>query len=368
MSEAARPLRVLHLNSERGWRGGERQTLWLARGLRDMGHESVLAAWPGSPLAERGAGAGLSVIPAQPRFPVDPVSAIGLGRASRGFDVLHAHTGNALTQGALAPRPASSALVTVKRVDRPAHAGMLTRWKYSRCDAVIAVSGFVRQQLIDEGAPADRVVVVPDGVDLTRVMAPVPVEQLRALGVREGLPLIVMVAALVPVKDPLVFVRAIASASRLGTGFQALLVGDGELGPAVRAERDRLGLHGTLHLAGWQDHTDGFVAAADVLVLTSLGEGQGSILLDAMQCGLPVVATRAGGIPDMVEDGATGFLLPTGDADAIGEALARLCADEALRRRMGAAGRLRAQGFSLERTVARTVDVYRSALARRTRR
>lgn len=367
MNAAGRPLRVLHLNSERGWRGGERQTFWLARGLSELGHDSVVAAWPRSPLAERAAGAGLDVLAAQPHFPLDPGAAFTLARTLRRerFDVLHAHTGNALTQGALAGRRPGSILVGSKRVDRGSHAGLLTRWKYARCDALIAVSGFVKQQLIDDGASAQRVAVVPDGVDLKRMMTPVPQEQLRALGVQPGQPLVVMVAALVPVKDPLMFVRGLADAAGRGAAFQALLVGDGELRDAVAAERDRLALTARLHLAGWQPHTDGFVAAADVVALTSKGEGQGSILLDAMQCSVPVIATRAGGVPDTVEDGETGLLVAPGDAAAFGAAITRLCGDEALRRRLGAAGRIRVSRFALDRTVGQTLDVYRAALSRR---
>lgn len=361
------PLRVLHLNTERGWRGGERQTFWLARALRDLGHTSVVAAWPGSPLAERAAGAGLEVHGAQPRFPVDPLSAWSLAREiGRGrFDVLHAHTGNALTQGALAPRPSRAALVGSKRVDRPSHAGAVTSWKYRRADALIAVSAHVRDVLVAGGAPRDRVRVVPDGVDLSRIMVPAPAEVLRSFGVRGSGPLVVMAAALVPTKAPLVFVRAVAAALKQGAGCEALLVGDGPLRAAVESERQRCGLEGALHLAGWRDDADAIIAAADIVALTSKGEGQGSVLLDAMQCGRAVIATSVGGIPEMVLDGATGLLVDVDDHEAFGAGLARLSRDAVLREKLGAAGRERVRQFSLERTAERTLDAYRAALSHR---
>jgi glycosyltransferase involved in cell wall biosynthesis len=145
--------------------------------------------------------------------------------------------------------------------------------------------------------------------------------------------------------------------------FQALLAGDGFLRDQVRAEHARLGLDGTLIIAGWQDDADSLIAAADVFVLSSSEEGQGSVLLDAMQCRKPVAATRAGGIPDVVLDGETGLLVAPGDPVALGGAIARLCSEPDLRGRLGAAGGRRVADFAIERVAEATVAVYRQALS-----
>ena len=364
---SAAPLRIVHLNAEQGWRGGERQTFWLARALRDTGHHSVVAARRDSALWQRATAAGLETREINPRAPVDVLSAWKLGRELQagGFHVLHAHTGNALTQGALARRGPKAVLIGSKRVDRPAHAGFMTRWKYRRADALIAVSSHVRSVLLEDGAPADRVTVVPDGVDLARSMKPADPSLLRQLGVSGKGPLIVMVAKLVPTKAPEMFVRALAEAHRQGARFEALLVGDGPLQVSLEQERDRLGLQDVLHFPGWRDDHEALIAAADIVALTSRGEGQGSVLLDAMQCGRPVLATRAGGIPDVVSDGETGLLVPVDDSAAFAAALVKLVADDGLRSRLGAQGRSRVQQFSIERMAQATTDVYRRALERR---
>jgi glycosyltransferase involved in cell wall biosynthesis len=205
-------------------------------------------------------------------------------------------------------------------------------------------------------------VVIPDGVDLARPMTPASPVRLAGLGVRPGVALVVMVAALVGHKDPLNFVRAVAAARGSGAAFQGLLVGDGFLRDAVRGERERLGLVEDLVLAGWQEDADALIASSDVFVLSSSEEGQGSVLLDAMQCGKPVAATSAGGIPDVVADGETGLLAPPRDPAALGAAIARLCADAGLRARLGAAGAQRARRFAIERIAEETLQVYRRVL------
>lgn len=363
-ADAPAPLRVLHVDTERGWRGGERQALWLARELARRGHMSVVAARPRGRLAAAVGAAGIRIVASAPLAPADPVAAWRLHRAvvGGGFSVVHAHTANAVTLGALATLGTAARLVVTRRVDFPLNRGAGTRWKYSRASAIAAVSRRVREVLIASGIESERISVVPDGVDLERDMAPAGQERLRMLGVRPGQPLVVMVSALVEHKDPLTFVRAVAAARREGPPLQALLVGDGYLMDAVRAEVGALELAGTLAIAGWQDDSDALIAAGDVVVLSSREEGQGSVLLDAMQCGKPVAATSAGGIPDVVVDDTTGLLVPPGDAAALGRALTRLCAEPGLRQRLGTAGRTRVREFSIERTASLTLEVYRRVL------
>ena len=181
---------------------------------------------------------------------------------------------------------------------------------------------------------------------------------------RFGAPLAVQVAQLVPHKDPLNFVHAVATARTRVATLQALLVGEGPLRADVeRAVRD-LGLADTLYLAGYRDDADEIIAAADVAVLSSREEGLGSVLLDALLLSKPVAATRAGGIPDVVEHGVTGLLAPVSDPQALGDHIAALLTDRALGGRLGAAARSRVAEFSVERMTDRTLAVYERVLAR----
>jgi glycosyltransferase involved in cell wall biosynthesis len=249
-----------------------------------------------------------------------------------------------------------------RRVDFRLRNNAGTRWKYGRASMLIAISRAVAGVLEASGIPGERIRVVPDGVDMDRVVAPAAREVLASLGVQHSGPLVVQVAQLVGHKDPLNFVRAMARARELVPAIEAVLVGDGPLRAAVEAEVRLRGLTGVVHVAGYRSDADSLLAAADVAALSSSEEGMGSVLLDALAFGLPVAATRAGGIPEVITDGVSGLLAPPRDPRALGDAIARLVTDPALRARLRANARGRALEFSVERMTDRTIEVYEEVL------
>jgi L-malate glycosyltransferase len=360
-------VRIVHLNTQRGWRGGERQTLWLARELARMGHESVVAARPDQPLIARARAEGLPTISCAPRFETDPGVAWRLRREllARGAEILHAHTGHAVGLGALSALGSATELVAARRVDFRLRDNFVTRWKYGRTAAVIAVSGAVAAIVEGGGVPAGKIEVVPDGTDTDRVIEPASRATLRSLGVSTGAPLVVQVSQLVGHKDPLNFVRAIAVARRTVPSLQALLVGDGSLRTQVESLARELGLDGALVVAGYRHDADSLLAAADIVTLSSREEGMGSVLLDALLLGKPIVATRAGGIPEVVSDRETGLLVPPEDPEALGTAIARVAKDSALAARISEAAGRSVHEFSVARMAERTVGIYRRVLSRR---
>lgn len=358
-------MRILHIDTERGWRGGERQTLWLAQSLDGRGHRSIVAARPDEPLARRAREAGLDVASCSPRFEADPAAVLRLRRhlqQSR-IDIVHAHTGHAVGLGALATLGTRVKLVVSRRVDFSLRRNVGTRWKYGRAAAIIAISRAVADVLTRSGVARERITVIPDGVDVHRVIAPAAPETLSSLGARPGAPLVVQVAQLVPHKDPLNFVSAVAAARERVPSLQALLVGDGPLRLAVADAVRALHLEGTLHATGYRQDADALLAAADVVVLSSREEGMGSVLLDALFLGKPVAATRAGGIPEVISHGETGLLSPVADASALGAQIASLLEDRPLAARLAAAARARAEHFSIERLTDRTLAVYERVLS-----
>jgi glycosyltransferase involved in cell wall biosynthesis len=146
--------------------------------------------------------------------------------------------------------------------------------------------------------------------------------------------------------------------------MRALLVGDGPLRPEVERAVADAGLTDTVRLAGFRDDADAFLAAADVVVSSSTMEGTSGVILDALALGKPVVATSAGGTAEVLQDGRSGYLVPVGDATAMGTRIAELLLDPALAAGMGEGGRQRAADYSIDRTVDRTLEVYRRVLAR----
>ncbi|MEJ7809070.1 MAG: glycosyltransferase [Gemmatimonadaceae bacterium] len=360
------PLTVLHIDTERGWRGGQRQVLWLAEQLARRGHRSLVAARPGEPLAVRAVERGLELVPSTPFAEVDPVAPVALRRVIRRerVDVVHAHTGHAVALAALASLRSGASMVLTRRVVFPLRRNLATRWKYGRADAVIAISRAVAAALVAGGMDPARITVVPSGVDLTRPTDSAPRDVVRALGVPDGAPLVVMVAMLAASKDPVTFVRSVAVAHQRVPSMHAVMVGEGPLRGEVERIAGELGLAGTLHLAGFREDADRFLAAADVAALSSKEEGLGTVLVDALALGTPVAATAAGGIPEVIEDDVSGLLCPPGDAVALGVNIARLLAEPALAARLSAGARARGRDFSIERTAALTEAVYARVLGR----
>lgn len=366
---STRALRVVHVDTERGWRGGERQAFWLAERLVRQGHHSVMAARPDEPLAKKAEETKIPVLALSPFGEMDILSAMSLRRAiiNEDADIVHAHSGHAVALAALATLGTSARMVLTRRVSFPLKRNPGSLWKYARADAMIAVCRATADALVASGIESARITVAYSGVDLTRVIAPATPETLASLGIKSGAPLVVMVAALVGHKDPLTFVRAMEVARRAIPNVQALMVGEGDLRGPVEREIATLGLGDCVHLAGYRTDADSLMSVADVVALSSSDDGIGGVVIDAMSFGKPVAATAAGGIPEAVVHGETGLLVPIGDATALGNAIARLISDRALAEQMGANGIRRAPLFSIDNTVARTLEVYERVLTARSR-
>ncbi len=347
-------LNVLHVDTERGWRGGERQTLWLARELARRGHVSIVAARSGEPLAERAAAEGLTVVACNPANEMDPFAAHALRSVIREhrINLVHAHTAHAVAVAALATLGTGVPFVVARRVDFKLRDNLGTRLKYGRAAKFIAVSNAVASVLETSGIDRSRIDVVPDGVDIHRVVEP---------AARGTAPLVVQVSALVGHKDPLNFVRAIDRARQIVPELRAMLVGEGPLRADVESEVARLGLGDVLRVTGFRPDADDILASADVVCLSSRDEGMGSVLLDALAMGRPIAATRAGGIPEVVGD--CGVLVPVEEPNALGEAIARLIRDSAFAASIREKSRARAAEFSVERMTDRTIAIYERVLA-----
>jgi glycosyltransferase involved in cell wall biosynthesis len=357
------PVTVLHIDTERGWRGGERQVLWLAESLVRSGNRCIIAARPDGPLGIRAARLGLQVFPCSPISELDPVAVIRLRRLVRreGVQIVHAHTAHA---AALAVACAGNAqTVITRRVDFPIKRGWFSQLKYKRAAAVIAISDAVCRVLVASGVDAGKIEIIPSGIDLHRRVDRADRRSLQSLGVPESAPLVVMIAALVNHKDPLTFVSAMKDVVGAVPAAHAIIVGEGPLRPALEQRISELGLAQKVHMVGFREDADSILAAADAVALSSREEGLGTVLIDALWMGKPVAATCAGGIPEIIQNGSSGLLVPIENGTELGRAISRLLTDEVLRSRLALGGRARATTFSVERTAAETSRVYDRVLA-----
>ena len=354
----------IHIDTARTWRGGQNQVLVTVMGLRALGHRATLVAHPGGELRQR-VREGLDLIPLAPATEMDLGTAWRLSRLIKRLrpDIVHAHDPHGVAMAALAlsmsTQLAKPPLVAARRVDFHLRGSSLSRWKYRQVDCFICVSQAIRTMLIADGVPPARTVVVNEGIDLERVDAAPPANLHEELWLPHNAPIVGNVAALVPHKGQRHLIEAAGLVVRQVPDARFVVAGEGELrGMLERLIRDRR-LEKHVHLLGFRPDVLSLHKAFDVFVMSSVTEGLGTSLLDAMACGKPVVASEAGGIPEVVENGLTGWLVPPRDHAAMANAIVGLLNDAALRRQMGEAGRLSArERFSVERMVLDTLRVY----------
>ena len=301
-------MRILHLDTGKQMRGGQWQALRLMEGLRAHGVECVLLARAGSPLGEAARQAGFQVAPA------------GFARAAalaRRCDLVHAHDARAHTLAALAGR---APLVVSRRVAFGAAGGFASRWKYGRPARFVAVSEFVKSTLVARGVPAGKIAVVYDGVPLLDAAEPAA-----------GRP---RVLAPDTSDDP---------QKGLALARQAAQLAGAELQLSSSLQRDLPG------------------AALFLYITYSEGLGSGALL--AMSAGVPVVASRVGGLPEIIRHGHNGLLVEN-QAEAIAAAIRELLDDASLARRFGLAGRHTVmERFTVEHMVRGALEVYRQVLS-----
>ncbi|HLQ65838.1 MAG TPA: glycosyltransferase [Candidatus Limnocylindrales bacterium] len=361
------PIRVLHLDSERSWRGGERQVLELMRRQRRAGDEPRLLAPAAGVLSKRAAAEGfpLHAVPMRGTWDLDSVARIAsVVRATRPH-VVHWHAARAHALGAMAALVAPGPRrVLSRRVDFRVRGSVGSRLLYALpIDAIAAISGGVRDALVASGVSAARIRVIPSGIDLAPFDAPFDrAAARRALGLAPDDVLAIQVAALAPHKSQTTLLHAFALLRGRAPRLRAWIAGEGDLRSALLAEHGSLGLGDRVRFLGFREDVVTLLRASDLFVLSSYLEGLGTSILDAMAAGLPVVATRVGGIPEAVADGVTGFLVPPLDPPALAEALARLADDAALRASLGERGRAAARQFDADRTAALTRSLYQLLL------
>lgn len=352
-------MRILQLNFERGWRGGERQTLLCMRQFRAAGHHAALLARRGEPLARAARDDGFEVYEAG--------NVLSLCRhllgTGRGFDVLHAQTANTLTWLALLKPLLRRPVVFTRRTAFPVPQSRQgkTHWKWRRADLLVAISEAAAAEPRRLGLPVE---VIPSAIEAK----PFDMDHARGFSERFGLPgrkVIATVAALTREKDPCTLVRAVHALSQLRDDFVFLHLGAG--GDAEQPARDlaaRLGIQDRYVFAGFHRGVEDIYRLMDVFVLASAHEALGSSVLDAFLYSVPVVSTNAGGLAEVLADGR-GLLCEVGDHLALAQAMGRILDDAPLRNSMVQ----KAHAFVVERhdprrMAHRYLDAYQAALTR----
>jgi glycosyltransferase involved in cell wall biosynthesis len=226
-------------------------------------------------------------------------------------------------------------------------------------DCFIANSAAIRDRLVADGIPLARTTIVNEGVDVERIVS-LPVADVHAeLYLPHGAPVVGNVAALVPHKGQQHLIDTAAIVVREVPDARFVILGEGELRDALEKQIRDKHLERHVFLAGFRTNALELTKGFDIFAMSSVSEGMCTALVDAMAAAKPAVCTTAGGIPEVLVEGVTGFLVPPRDPAAMAEKLVVLLKDEGLRRRMGEAALRRArEAFTVERMVAGTAAVY----------
>lgn len=354
--------------------GAERHLLALCRGLVERGHRVDVAYLKGQGTL-RGAFGELGIEPRQ----VDVERPLGYLRAlwtlwrrcrARRYQIVHTHLLKANALGAVAARLAGiRAIVASKHNDEPQLRQPIIAWIHQllcRLDQrVLHASRHIERYMIEVGGVDPRKSqTVYYGIDVEAHAVAPPAELRRQLGTSPETVVVACVARLIQRKGHLVLLEAVRDVvDQIAAPVALWIVGKGPIEAGLRQKVAELGLEDRLHFTGERHDVPAILREADVFVLASDAEGLGLVLLEAMAASLPVVATRVGGIPEIVVDGETGLLVAAGASAELAAGLGRLCSDGSLRRQLGRRGRKRvAREFSQERMAREVLRVYRAVL------
>ncbi|MBU1041538.1 MAG: glycosyltransferase [Proteobacteria bacterium] len=336
----AGPLRLAVLLQDLEFGGTQRYALQILRGLdRSLFTPELWVLNSGSDLEAEARTTGVPLVRISNRPPGSPLGPLLLAVqfARSRPDILYTLTVVPNIWGRLLGRVFSvPAIVTGFRELRPKQWEPLL-WRFT--DRLICNAEILRTRAVNElGVPPERVTVVPNCVD-TKRFRPAAAPDCNCTDEQNHPPSIVSVARLVRDKSPLAMVEAFALVCQEVPEARLTIVGDGPLRPQAEARLAELGLTHAVQIITGCGEVRPHLAQADVFALASRREGSPNVVLEAMASGLPVVASRTGGIPDLVEHGRTGLLTVPEDPDDIARALILLLTDRELRTSMGAAGR-----------------------------
>jgi L-malate glycosyltransferase len=356
---------ALHIDTARTWRGGQQQVLLTVLGLRARGHRAVLVAHREGELLRR-ASEGPDLLPLAPVNEIDLATAWKLSKIIREWkpQIVHAHDPHAVSMAALAlsfgapePRPKT---IASRRVDFHLQSHAFSQWKYRQMDGFIAASEAIKRILIHDGIPAGRIDVVHDGIDVDKIGHRPPTDVHAEYWLPHGVPVIVNVGALVGHKGQKHLIDAMPLVLREVPDAHLIIFGEGELRGALEKQIKHLNLAKRILLPGFREDVLSLMKTADLIVMSSVTEGLGSAVLDAMAMGHAVVGTTAGGIPEAVIPNETGLLVEPGDHKALAAAIVKLLKDSQMRKEYGEAGRRRVtEHFGVDRLVEATLEVYR---------
>ncbi len=355
--------KVLHIDTGGSFRGGQRQVVLLADRLHRLGIKQVVACSPDGGISRR-----------LPSVPTVELSKHSLVRKlylrplrdavlSHGIRIVHAHDSEAHTLGMLlkiAIPPLK--LVVTRRVVFPPRGFFGARFKYRRqVNRFIAISAAAADCLAESGVDRSRITIIPSGLDLQAVAAaPRGGPEIDAIAAKHEL-LVVTAGALTAEKDFAGAIRVMEAVHRDIPGVALVILGEG---PERETLASMISDHRLdyVYLLGYREPVAPIFKACHLFLLTSRSEGLNTSAAEAAACGLPLVVSDTGGLPEVVENGFNGILCPVGQPESYAAAVCDLLEQEEKRNRMGANSIEKSRRFDIEKVIPEIVDLYKRVL------
>ncbi|MDA0972129.1 MAG: glycosyltransferase [Bacteroidetes bacterium] len=360
-------MKVLHVSSEASWRGGEQQMAYLISESIKAGVEIRVLLRTGSAFEDWAKKERVSYEAISFAFTARISEARKLKRLSEGVDLIHVHSGKShdlLVMSYLLGAKTPSILS--RRVDFPPKGNLWSRYKYRHplIKKVLCVSEAIRAMVIPILKTPEQAITVHSGVDLSRYEGLERKGVLRTeLGLGAQQKLIGIVAALAPHKDLFTFISSCSTLKKEGLNARYVIIGEGDLRKQLEAYANEMGLKDELTFLGFRKDALTLIPDLDVFLITSKTEGLGTSIIDAMASGVPVVATAAGGIPELVKHGETGIICPVGNVKALADGVKRMLSSKEEREGMIKGAKAHIQSFSYQHTAETTLKVYEEVLS-----
>jgi glycosyltransferase involved in cell wall biosynthesis len=357
---------ILHLNTAFSWRGGERQNYYLAQGLAQKKIPQILVGQPNSEF-EKMVKDKFTFIPLRMRGEWDVYSAYKLVKIIKehSIQLVHAHTARAHAIALLAKMIYPKFyLIVSRRVDFTVKKSFLSLLKYTsnKNDIFLTVSGKIKEILIKDGINPEKIVTVYSGIDLNRFQeVKRNLKYKKEFDIKGRTTVFGNIAALVDHKDHETLIKAV-SLLQNRKKIKLLIVGEGELEEKLKLLVKDLKIDDRVIFTGFRNDIPELLKFFDVFILTSKEEGLGTSVLDAMASGLPVLATKGGGIPEMVSHEKGGYLTEVKDSVKLFHYMNSLISKPALRKEFGEYNKSAVKRFSIEATINKTIQVYSSFL------
>ena len=365
------PMKVVHISTAKTWRGGEQQIAYLVEELSGYGVEQWVLSPIDSATKRYFRSRGIPHHGLQRRLPFDLRGALTLRRLCRGLgiELIHAHDSHAHSIIVLSASLLGNSVPAIvsRRVDVPVGQNVLSRWKYNHASvhAILCVSRFIADMMNPVVHDSDRLEVVHSGVDLEKFSSGFKPALRSEFQVPQHHYLIGNVSAIAGHKDYRTFVEVAGRLLQDGLDATFFIVG-GDAGEErmIRESVAAKGLEKRIILTGFRNDASAILSELDLLLFTSKTEGLGTTVLDAFVAGTPVVATDAGGLPEIARDRQTALTAAVGDIPGLAKAVQRILNDQGLRARLVREAHQFVRAFSKEKTAGQTLLIYQETLNR----